>query len=489
MAYLVSKGFLDATQDCFENAITTGILQLANSHPDLDRFSGHAFLDKKKLWTRTNKGFCVRFSPQFTCMTSALVRGDAEIPDWLLQRLRQICQTSIQIALQFQRTCLAQHLYNATEVDEDSLEILDGHQLSLERGVTAGIAYRAGTEAVERSNDAAQILNDPFWNRTLESTNAPGNGLVTNLGELSGNPNCQGFAAEFQVINGFNAQAAASESPYRAVSTESFGGSTSQNSPDIQIIDLRTGDVVDEIQVKSGGNEYVSSSIDNNRYGDMHKLHNLEAGTVDGGSQTYTSPDQRVQVSFTQEEAQRIARDPHGYVDDQRTEVQHQMMGEKVTGVAHTLTAGAMAGAGMSAVGGFAECLGAIARGDNARSETILKSIPDRVKDGAMRSLGRAGFIAAAQALVGANPLAAGAGVVGVDMVRCFGSVLNGQQTPEEAFRDATPRTLGTMATVSLCMANPAVAIGIIGYRFAYGFISSYAKATTDTTLSLRTAS
>jgi hypothetical protein len=86
--------------------------------------------------------------------------------------------------------------------------------------------------------------------------------------------------------------------------------------------------------------------------------------------------------------------------------------------------------------------------------------------------------IAATQALIGANPVAAGAGVVGVDMVRCFGAVLNGQQTPEEAFRDVTPRTLATMATVSLCMANPAIAAGIIGYRFAYGFIRSYAKAT-----------
>jgi hypothetical protein len=73
-------------------------------------------------------------------------------------------------------------------------------------------------------------------------------------------------------------------------------------------------------------------------------------------------------------------------------------------------------------------------------------------------------------------------------MVRCFGAVLNGQQTPEEAFRDITPRTLGTMATVSLCMANPAIAAGIIGYRFAYGFIRSYTKENTDSALIPRAA-
>ena len=312
--------------------------------------------------------------------------------------------------------------------------------------------------------------------------------MITHQGELSGNPNSQGFAAEHKVINTFNAQAAATESPYRAVSTESFGGSTSQNSPDIQIIDLRTGDVVDEIQVKSGSHQYVSSSISNDRYGEMHKLHNLEAGSVDGGSSTYTSPDQRIQVDFSQQEARQIARDPQGYVDNQRAHVQQQVVGEKISAAAQTLAAGAMAGAGMSAAGGFAECLGAIARGDTSRSETILRSIPERAKDGALRSFGRAGVMAATQALLGANPVAAGAGVVGVDMVRCFGAVLNGQQTAEEAFRDVTPRTLGTMATVSLCMANPAIAVGIIGYRFAYGFIRSYAKATPGAALSPRTA-
>lgn len=488
MAYLIDKEFLEATQDCFENAVATGILELASTRPDLDQFSGHAFLDKKKLWVRTNKGFCVRFSPETTCMTSALIRSDVETPQQIAEQLRQICQSSIQIALQFQKACLKQRIYRVTEVDEDALEVLDDHQLSLERGVAAGVAYHAGAAAAERSIAAERIQNDPTWNQTLKTTASPGNGLFTHQGELSGNPNSQGFAAEHKVINTFNAQAAATESPYRAVSTESFGGSTSQNSPDIQIIDLRTGDVVDEIQVKSGSHQYVSSSISNDRYGEMHKLHNLEAGSVDGGSSTYTSPDHRIQVGFSQQEARQIARDPQGYVDDQRTHVQQQVISEKVSAVAQTLTAGAMAGAGMSAAGGFAECLGAIARGDSTRSETILRTIPGRAKDGALRSFGRAGVMAATQAVLGANPVAAGAGVVGVDMVRCFGAVLNGQQTPEEAFRDITPRTLGTMATVSLCMANPAIAVGIIGYRFAYGFIRSYAKAAPGAALSPRTA-
>jgi hypothetical protein len=172
------------------------------------------------------------------------------------------------------------------------------------------MAYHAGAAAAERSIAAERIQNDPTWNQTLKTTASPGNGLITHQGELSGNPNSQGFAAEHKVINTFNAQAAATESPFRAVSTESFGGSTSQNSPDIQIIDLRTGDVVDEIQVKSGSHQYVSSSISNDRYGEMHKLHNLEAGSVDSGSSTYTSPDQRIQVGFSQQEARQIARDP-----------------------------------------------------------------------------------------------------------------------------------------------------------------------------------
>jgi hypothetical protein len=488
MAYLVDKKFLEATQDCFENAIATGILQLASTYNDLDQFTGHAFLDKKVLWLRTNQGFCVRFSPETTCMTSALVRSDVNVPERLAERLRQISQTSIQLALQFQKACLKQQLYQAIEVSEDSLEVLDDCLLSLERGVTAGTAYHAGAEAADRSISAARIQNDPVWNQTLESTRSPGNGLITHQGELSNNPNSQGFAAEYKVINTFNAQSASIESPYRAISTGSFGGASSQDAPDIQIIDLSTGEVVDELQVKSGSYKYVSSSIGNNRYGDMQKLHNIEAGSVDGASQTYTSPDQRVQVGFSQEEARQIARDPQGYVDDQRAQVHHEMASQKATAVTQTLTAGAMAGAGMSASGGFAECLGAIARGDIIRSETILRSIPERAKDGALRSLGRAGVIAATQALLGANPVAAGTGLVCVDMVRCFGAVLNGQQTPEEAFRDITPRTLGTMATVSLCMANPAIGVGIIGYRFAYGFIHSYAKAKPDVSLSCRTA-
>lgn len=488
VAYLVDKEFLEATQDCFENAVTTGILQLAISRPDLDKFSGHASLNKRKLWVRTNQGFCVRFSPEFTCMTSALVRSDVEVPQWLTRQLRQICQSSIQIALQFQKACLKEQIYSVTEINEDYLEILDDHQLSLERGMAAGLAYHAGAEAAERSIRAARIQNDPTWNQTVEATAKPGNGLMTQQGEISGNTNSHGFAAEFKVINTFNAQAAATESPYRAVSTESFGGSASHNSPDIHIIDLRTGNVVDEIQVKSGSHQYVSSSISNNRYEEMQRLHNLEAGTVDGGSRSYSSPDQRVHVAFSGREAHQIAQDPQGYVDEQRTQVQQQVIGEKVMAVAQTLSAGAIAGAGMSTAGGFAECLGAIARGDTDRSEAILRSIPSRAKDGALRCLGRAGVIAATQALLGANPVAAGAGMVGADMVRSFGAVLNGQQTPEEAFRDVTPKTLGTMATVSLCIANPAIAVGIIGYRFAYGFIRSYAKSTPNAALSPRTA-
>jgi len=488
MAYLVDKEFLEGTQDCFENAIATGILQLGSEHPDIDQFSGHAFLDKKRLWARTNQGFCVRFSPESTCMTSALVRSDVDVPAWLAERLRQICQGSIHIALQFQKTCLEQKLYQVIEIDEDALEVLDDHQLSLERGVAAGMAYHAGAQAVDRSMAAERILNDQAWNHTLEATTSPGMGLITNQGELSGNPNSHGFAAEHNVINTFNAQAAASESPYRAVSAGSFGGSGSLNSPDVQIIDLRSGDIVDEIQVKSGSHQYVSSTFGNDRYEDMHRLHNLEAGTVEGGSPVYTSPDQRVEVRFSQQDAIKISQDPHGYIEEQRAEVHKQVMTQKVAAAAQTLAAGAMAGAGMSAAGGFAECLGAIARGDFARSETILRSIPDRAKDGALRSLGRAGVMASTQALIGANPVAAGAGVVAVDMVRCFGAVLNGQQTPEEAFRDITPRTLGTMATVSLCMANPAIAAGIIGYRFAYGFIRSYTKENTDLALIPRAA-
>lgn len=488
MAYLVENKFIQATQDCFENAIVLGILQLASLHPELDRFSEHAFLDKKKLWVRTNKGFCVRFSPETTCMTSALVRSDVDVPQWLVVKLRQICQNSIQIALQYQKTCLNQQIYRSTEISEDSLEVLDDHQLSLERGVAAGAAHHAGSAALERSIAAKRIQNDPTWNQTLKDAASPGNGLITNQGELSGNPNSQGFAAEHKVINTFNAQAAAAESPYRAVSTESFGGSTSKNSPDIQIIDLQTGEVVDEIQVKSGSHQYVSSSISNDRYGEMHKLHNLEVGSVDGGSHTYTSPDQRVQIGFSQHEALQIAQDPHGYVDNQRTQLNQQAIEGNVCATAQTLTAGSLAGAGMSAAGGFAECFGAIARGDVNRSETILKSIPERAKDGALRSLGRAGVMAATQALLGLNPVAAGAGLVSVDMVRCFGSILNGQQKAEEAFRDITPRTLGTMVTVSLCMANPAIVAGIIGYRFAYGFIRSYSVATPGAAFSSLTA-
>ena len=84
----------------------------------------------------------------------------------------------------------------------------------------------------------------------------------------------------------------------------------------------------------------------------------------------------------------------------------------------------------------------------------------------------------------------AGAGVVGVDMVRSFGAVLSGEQTAAEAFKDVTPRTLGTMATITLCMANPAMLVGIVGYRFAYGFIRSYTSdQTSDSTLKLNNVS
>jgi len=487
MAYLVDKQFLEATQDCFENAIATGILQLGRAHPEIDQFTGHAFLEKKKLWVRTNRGFCIRFSPDRTCMTSALVRSDVDVPEWLSQQLRQISQISINIALEFQKACLRENLFTVIEIIEDELEILDDHQLILERGM-AGLAYSAGAEAAERSIEAARISNDPAWRQALNSTEAPGKGLVTSASELSGNPNAQGFAAEYKVINAFNSQAAATESPYRAVSTESFGGKDAQNAPDIQIVDLRTGDVVDEIQVKSGTQQYVSSSIANDRYEGMHRLHNLEAGEVNGGDPSYISPDHKVKVSFTQEEARLIAKNPHDYVNQEHERIHEQLVGERISAVAQTLSTGAVAGAGMSAAGGFAECLGALARGDAKRSETILRSIPERTKDGALRSLGRAGVVAVTQALLGANPLAAGAGLVGADMVRCFGSVLNGQQTPEDAFRDMTPRTLGTIATVSLCMANPAIAVGIVGYRFAYGFIQSYAKAMPSTSLIPRPA-
>lgn len=483
MAYIIQKAFLYATQECFENSIVTNILQLATSYPEIDQLSGYVFLDKKKLWVRTNKGFCVRFSPETTCMTSALVRSDITISNELSQQLSQILYISIKITLEFQRACLREKLYHVIEIDESELEVLDDYQLSLERGVAASFAGHAGAEAADCSIEMARVINDLTWNQTLEAITTPGNGLVTHGGELSKNPNAQGFAAEFKVIETFNVQAAASDSPYRAVSTESFGSKGSQNSPDIQILDLRTGNVIDEIQVKSGTHQYVSDSISENRYQGMHKLHNLEAGDVDGGTASYISPDHKIHVSFTQEEARQIAENPQDYVNQRYIYVQNQIVSEKIMGATQTLTTGTIAGAGMSVAGAFAECLGAIAKGDMERSETILRSIPERTKDGAMRSFGRAGIIAATQALLGASPLASGLGAVGIDMVRCFGSVFSGHQTPEEAFRDITPRTLGTMATVSICMVNPGIAAGIIGYRFAYGFIHSYAKSVSSTSL------
>ena len=490
MAFLVDKAFLVATQECFENAIATGILRLGSTHPDLDKFSGSAFLEKKKLWFRTNKGLCVRFSPKATCMTSALVRSNVEVPMWLLEQLHEICQSSIQITLQFQKACIREEIFQTTEVDESSLEILDDLQLSLERGIGAGIAFNAGAEAAEKSIAAERILKDPTWNQTLEATTAPGNGLVTKQGELSGNSNAQGFAAEHQVINRFNAQASSTDSPYRAISTESYGGSTSEDAPDIQIIDLRTGDVVDEIQVKSGSHEYVSSSISDDRYEDMNKLHNLEAGSVEGSSTIYTSPDKQVQVSFTQEEANQIAQNPRSYVDDQRSQVEDEAIDQKIASVEQTLSIGTMGGGGISAANGFAECMGAIAKGDSSRAEVILRSIPERTIDGALRGLGRAGWIAATQAVIGANPVTTSIGIVGVDMVRSFGAVLSGEQTAAEAFKDVTPRTLGTMATITICMANPAMLVGIVGYRFAYGFIRSYTSdQTSDSTLKLNNVS
>jgi CRP-like cAMP-binding protein len=60
-------------------------------------------------------------------MSSALVRSDVEVPQWLAEQLRQICQSSIQIALQFQKACLKQQIYRSTEVNEDAPEVLWEH--------------------------------------------------------------------------------------------------------------------------------------------------------------------------------------------------------------------------------------------------------------------------------------------------------------------------------------------------------------------------
>ena len=477
VAYLIEKPFLDATQECFENSIATAILQLGARHPEIDTFTGHAFLDKKKLWFISNRGYCVRFHPTSTCMTSALVRTDPDVPDWLFDELRHISRKSTEITLEYQRTCLRQGLYKVLEVDEDELEIIDDQSLAAERGVVAGLSYHAGVESAEQSASASRVLGDPTWNQGVEQITAPGKGLVTSSGDLSNNPNAQGFAAEKIVINEFNEQAAASESPYRAISAESFGGKESGNAPDIQIINLQTGEIVDQIQIKSGSHQYVSASIEDHRYEGMEVLHNTEAGNVDNGASRYTSPDQSIQVAFSRQQAHEVAGDPYDYAYNERASVQQEVVTEKLAGTAEALSAGAVAGAGISVAAGFAECLGAIARGDSERSLKILESIPERTKDGTLRSLGRAGVIAASQALIGANPVAAGAGIVGVDLIRYIGDVLNGEKDAEEAFREIAPKSLGTMATVSLCMVNPAIAVGIIGYRFAYSFIRSYSKS------------
>ncbi len=416
-------------------------------------------------------------------MTSALVSTDSEVPEWLFEELRKISQKSAGIALQYQRACLREGVYSAIQIDESQLELVDDQTLVIERGAAAGIAYHAGAESAEESFQAMRVLADESWNQGVEQATTPGKGLITQSGDISNNPNAQGFAAEIKVMNEFNEQAAAAKSPYRAVSTESFGGKDAHNAPDIQIVDLRTGEIVDEIQIKSGSHQYVSASIADNRYAGMESLHNKEAGEVQGGISSYTSPDQKIRVSFSQEHASEIAENPYDYSNHEKASVQNEMVAAKVTGVAEAVSAGAIAGAAMSAAGGFAECLGAIARGDNERSVKILESIPERTRDGTLRSLGRAGVIAASQALIGANPIAAGAGIVGTDLIRSIGSVLKGEKAPEEAFREVGPKSLGTMATVSLCMANPAIAAGIIGYRFAYSFIRSYSQPSIETTL------
>lgn len=476
MAYIIKEQFLQATQECFENSIVTGIIELASNRPDLDKLAGYAFLEKKKLWSKTNKGYCVKSSPNITSMISAVVTTDANVSQEIHENLRDIVHASIRITLEFQKSCLREKLFSIIEIDENCLEVLDDQQLSLERGLVSGQAYRAANNAAEKLRVFDQISNDPTWNKTLEQTVAPGNGLITNNGELSKNPNAQGFASEFKIINTFNAQAAASESPYRALSSESFGGQSSKDAPDIQIIDLRTGDIIDEIQIKSGSTQYVNSSISNDRYGEMKKLYNLEAGIVDGAIKSYESPDKKIEVNFTNEEARNIARDPQEYVDGQRKNIEAQMLQEKVNYVSQTLIFGSMSAGGLSATAGFAECLGAIALGDIPRSRTILLSIPERVKDATFRNIGQSSAMLGVHALLGATPITAGLGIVGIDVVRCFGSVFKGQLTPEEAFRDISPRTLGTMASGLLCIANPGIAAGIIGYRFAYSFIQSYRK-------------
>ena len=61
MAFLVDKAFLVATQECFENAIATGILRLGSTHPDLDKFSGSAFLEKKSCGSEQTRDYAFAF--------------------------------------------------------------------------------------------------------------------------------------------------------------------------------------------------------------------------------------------------------------------------------------------------------------------------------------------------------------------------------------------------------------------------------------------
>ncbi len=138
----------------------------------------------------------------------------------------------------------------------ESVEVIEADYEEIKKDVKDGKSVESWiAKKIETGATSANIVNVGTYAKGIENALKEANEqsirIYTNRnGEMNLNPNLHGFVAENHHVNSFNIEATTKNSPYRAEILES----TNKNSVDIQIKDIRTGEVVKRYQAKYGQN-------------------------------------------------------------------------------------------------------------------------------------------------------------------------------------------------------------------------------------------
>jgi len=314
------------------------------------------------------------------------------------------------------------------------------------------------------------------------------NAITTKSGEISQNPNLKGFIFEQEHARTFNQNAVLKGSNLRAEVIPPHG---ELGEPDIIIKNIKTGEVLKQIQAKTGKIDYINRSINDPKYQNgqtdafvtdsdytLHKSDKLFKliNKID-----LDNPDEKIMLELDRViddmnrldsiEFDGIESDPMSQIEseiiemDPETYMKNMKLQANIKEVKSGAINGALIGSAFSGVLESIKIIGKCYRGEKVEITILtdaLKSILKAAGDGAVRGA----LVKVVKIIMEKNannclPLIIFA--IGFDVIKSIYQYLNKEITEDELFMQLGPQNLAKGLTIVLSMAIPPIGLTMMG--------------------------